>query len=227
MKVIDSLQALRDPAYAQFQAKLIPGISPERVIGVRVPALRKLAKELVRSGAAGSFLAALPHTFFDENMLHALVISEIRDYELCIAELDRFLPFVDNWAVCDSLCPKAFGRNRDRLPEKIRDWAASEYPFTCRFGLKTLMAHFLDADFRPEYLEIPAAARSGEYYVRMMVAWFFATALAKQWNAAVPYLEECRLEPWTHNKTIQKARESYRITPEQKEYLSRLRRKDG
>ena len=165
----------------------------------------------------------LPHTYYDENILHALLVAEIKDYDTCVKEVERFLPHVDNWAVCDIFSPKVFKKNRDRLIKKIKEWTASDHPYTCRFGMEMLMMHFLDENFRPEYLEIPAAVHSEEYYVNMMIAWFYATALAKQWDAAVSYIEEKRLNPWTHNKTIQKARESYRITPEQKEYLKTLK----
>ena len=150
-------------------------------------------------------------------------MAEIKDYEACVKEAECFLPYVDNWAVCDIFSPKVFRKNRDRLIDKIKEWAASEHPYTCRFGMEMLMTHFLDEDFRVEYLEIPAAVHSEEYYVNMMIAWFYATALAKQWDEAVGYIEKKCLDPWTHNKTIQKARESYRITREQKEYLKTLK----
>ena len=224
MNFTEELFALQDSSYGDFQAKLTPGIPREKFIGVRVPEVRKLAKRLAKEPGAASFLEDLPHKYYDENMLHALLLSEMKDYEACVAAVDRFLPYVDNWAVCDILSPKIFRRNKPALLKKIREWSASEKTYTCRFGIEMLMSHFLDDDFKPEYLEIPAAVRSEEYYVRMMVAWFFATALAKQWDAAVKYVEEDRLDTWTHNKTIQKARESYRITAEQKEYLQTLKR---
>lgn len=224
MNFTEELFALQDSSYGDFQAKLTPGIPREKFIGVRVPEVRKLAKRLAKEPDAASFLEDLPHKHYDENMLHALLLSEMKDYEACVAAVDRFLPYVDNWAVCDILSPKIFRRNKPALLKKIREWSASEKTYTCRFGIEMLMSHFLDDDFKPEYLEIPAAVRSEEYYVRMMVAWFFATALAKQWDAAVKYVEEGRLDTWTHNKTIQKARESFRITPEQKEYLQTLKR---
>lgn len=223
MNFTEELFALQDSSYGDFQAKLTPGIPREKFIGVRVPEVRKLAKKLTKEPGTASFLEDLPHKYYDENMLHALLLSEMKDYEACVAAVDRFLPYVDNWAVCDILSPKIFRRNKPALLKKIREWSASEKTYTCRFGIEMLMSHFLDDDFKPEYLEIPAAVRSEEYYVRMMVAWFFATALTKQWDAAVKYVEEGRLDTWTHNKTIQKARESYRITPEQKEYLNTLK----
>ncbi len=223
MKIQEKLLALQDEKYKDFHSKLIPTISPETIIGIRMPVMRKLAKEYARDPESAEFLKQLPHTYYDENLLHALLVAEIKDYDTCVKEVERFLPYVDNWAVCDGFSPKVFGKNRDRLIEKIREWSASERPYTCRFGMGMLMTHFLDEDFRPEYLEIPAAVHSEEYYVNMMIAWFYATALAKQWDATIGYIEEHRLDPWTHNKTIQKARESYRITPEQKEYLKTLK----
>lgn len=215
---------MQDKGYASFQSRLVPGIAPERFIGVRVPEARRLAKALVKEADYGGFLRQLPHEYYDEDMLHGLLVSEIKDYETCISEVELFLPYVDNWAVCDIMSPKAFKGNRGRLIEKIKAWSASDHTYTCRFGLEMLMSHFLDDDFRPEYLEIPVSVRSDEYYVNMMVAWFFATALTKQWGDALPYLEHGRLEIWTHNKTIQKARESFRITREQKEQLKLLKR---
>ena len=223
MKAQELLFQLQDKGYHDFQSKLIPTIPVETIIGVRIPTIRKLAKEYGKDPESVEFLKQLPHTYYDENILHALLVAEIKDYEVCVKEVERFLPYVDNWAVCDIFSPKVFRKNRDRLIDKIKEWAASEHPYTCRFGMEMLMTHFLDEDFREEYLEIPAAVHSGEYYVNMMIAWFYATALAKQWDAAIGYIEKKCLDPWTHNKTIQKARESYRITRGQKEYLKTLK----
>lgn len=223
MKAQELLFQLQDKGYRDFHSKLIPTIPVETIIGVRIPAIRKLAKEYGKDPESVEFLKQLPHTYYDENILHALLVAEIKDYEVCVKEVERFLPYVDNWAVCDIFSPKVFRKSRDQLIDKIKEWAASEHPYTCRFGMEMLMAHFLDEDFRVEYLEIPAAVHSEEYYVNMMIAWFYATALAKQWDAAVGYIEKKCLDPWTHNKTIQKARESYRITREQKEYLNTLK----
>lgn len=217
------LFALQDKAYAAFQAKLTPGIPFESFIGIRIPALRAFAKEYIKESEHEVFWQQLPHRYYDENMLHGLLISLEKDYDKAVQLTDAFLPYVDNWAVCDIMSPKVFAKHKVELMSKIKTWSASSHTYTCRFGIEMLMSHFLDKDFEPEYLEIPAAARSEEYYVKMMVAWFFATALAKQWDATIPYLLERRLAPWTHNKTIQKAIESYRITPEQKEYLRRLK----
>lgn len=224
MTIREQLFSLQDKEYAAFQCKLTPGIAPELFIGVRVPEVRKLAKSLKKDPEVPGFLQALPHDYYDENMLHGVLLSEIKDYEECIARVDAFLPYVDNWAVCDIMSPKIFKKNKEKLIEKIREWSASEKTYTCRFGLEMLMSHYLDEDFKEEYLEIPSEVHSEEYYVQMMQAWFFATALAKQWDATIKVLLDGRLDKWVHNKTIQKARESYRITAEQKEYLKTLKK---
>ena len=222
MTIQKKLFELQDKDYALFHSKLIPTVPPEKIIGVRTPEIRKLAKTIYKENSYATFLKELPHEFYDENMLHGLLISEIKSYDNCISELEKFLPYVDNWAVCDTMSPKVFRNNRELLLSKIREWTASEHTYTCRFGIEMLMSHFLDENFKAEYNEIPAAVRSEEYYVNMMVAWYFATALAKQWEDTLPYLLNRRLDQWTHNKTIQKAIESYRITPEQKDYLRTL-----
>ena len=213
-----------DPGYAAFHGHLIPNVPTERILGVRVPVLRQLAKQLVKEESVGTFLSELPHTYYDEDMLHVLILSELKDYSYCMEQVERFLPYVDNWAVCDILSPKVFRKHRTELLEKIREWTKSEQTYICRFGIGMLMSHFLDEDFKPEYLEIPAAIRSEEYYVKMMVAWYFATALAKQWETAITYLEQSRLDDRTHAMTLQKARESSRISEEQKACLKTLKR---
>ena len=219
----ERLFALQDKQYAAFQAKLTPGVPIDTFIGIRVPVLRKFAKEYAKEEDSKIFLQQLPHTYYDENMLHSLLLSQMKDYDECIRLTDAFLPYVDNWAVCDILSPKVFAKHKDELMEKIKAWSKSSHTYTCRFGIETLMTHYLDKDFKEEHLEIPASVKSDEYYVKMMVAWFFATSLAKQWDATIPYIEQHRLAPWIHNKTIQKAIESYRITPEQKAYLRTLK----
>lgn len=223
MDIKEELFALKDAPYGDFQAKLVPNIPRDLFIGVRVPEARKLAKRLAREPEASKFLEDLPHKYYDENMLHGLLLSEMKDYEACILAVDAFLPYVDNWAVCDILSPKIFKKNKTALLEKIKEWSGSEKIFTCRFGIEMLMSHFLDDDFKPEYLEIPVSIHREEYYVRMMIAWFFATALAKQWDTTIKYIEDHSLDTWTHNKAIQKARESKRITTKQKEYLAQIR----
>ena len=217
------LFSLQDEPYRDFQVKLIPTIDPKTMIGVRTPALRKLAKELSKDPDITEFLTSLPHEYFDENQLHAFLISEIKDYKKCIAQTEKFLPFINNWATCDQLSPKVFKKHKQELLSHIQTWIRSEETYTVRFGIGMLMEHFLDDDFDPEYLELVAGIRSEEYYINMMIAWYFATALAKQYDAVLPYLEQKKLAPWTHNKAIQKARESYRVSAEQKEYLKSLK----
>ncbi len=225
MDIISRLKQLSDEKYADFQAKLTPGVPRELFIGVRVPEARKLARELYKGGEYDAFLEALPHKYYDENILHSLILSEVRDFGRCCELIDRFLPFVDNWAVCDLLSPVCFKKNRAALIDKACGWAKSDLVYTSRFGVDMLMGHFLDDDFSPSYLEVAAGAVRDDYYSKMAVAWFFATALAKQWDEAIKYVVGNRLEVWTHNKTIQKACESYRITDEQKEFLKKYRRK--
>ncbi len=222
-EIQERLFALRDDKYRDFNASLIPTVDKALVIGVRVPQLRKLAKELKGRPLAAQFMAALPHEYHDENLLHALLINEAKDFELCMEELEIFLPFVDNWAVCDMLGPKVLAKNKEKLMERILRWLDSPHAYTQRFAMCMLMSHFLDGDFKEEYLGLVAGVESEEYYVRMMQAWYFATALAKQYDSAVKYIEGRRLERWTHNKSIQKARESFRVSPEHKEYLKTLK----
>ena len=220
------LFSLQDTAYRDFQVKLIPGMDAQKEIGVRTPELRKLAKELAKREDIREFLNDLPHQYFDENQLHAFILSGEKDFEKCMEDLERFLPYVDNWATCDQTSPKVFRKHRKELLDAIRRWIESDHPYTVRFAIKMLMEHFLDEDFDPAYPEMVAEVRSEEYYIRMMIAWYFATALAKQYEAVLPYLEQKKLDVWTHNKTIQKAVESYRITEKQKEYLKSLKRKN-
>ena len=222
-EIREKLYDHQDLKYRDFQVKLIPGMEPEKMIGVRTPDLRKIAKQMAKREDIGEFLENLPHEFFDENQVHAFVISELKDYGRCVQGVERFLPFVDNWATCDQMSPKVFKKHRPELLDSIKEWIRSEHTYTVRFAVGMLMQHYLDEDFDPEYPEMVAEVQSEEYYIRMMIAWYFATALAKQYEAVLPYIEERRLEPWTHNKTIQKAVESYRITPEQKEYLKSLK----
>ena len=217
------LRDMRDAKYADFQAKLTPGVEPERFIGVRTPQLRAYAKELVRSGGYEGFLDDLPHRYFDENQLHAFIISEIKDYDRCMEMTEIFLPYVNNWATCDQLSPKVFARHKEDLLRHAAEWIGSADTYTVRFGIGMLMQHFLDKDFDTSYMDMVAGILSDEYYINMMRAWYFATALAKQYDAALAVLKEHRLDVWTHNRTIQKAIESRRITDEQKEYLRTLK----
>lgn len=217
------LKKRQDVKYREMQVRIIPTVKPERIIGVRTPELRQMAKQYAQAGDVDLFLKNLPHRYFEEEQLHAFILSGMKDYGECLAELNRFLPYVGNWATCDQMSPKVFRKHRKELLNSIREWIGSKETYTIRFGIGMLMEHYLDGDFDPAYLEMAAGVRSGEYYVNMMTAWYFATALAKQYDAALPYIEQHRLDDWTHNKAIQKAIESYRITPEQKDYLRTLK----
>lgn len=221
--ILDKLYALQDTKYRDFQGKLIPTVDPNTIIGVRTPDLRTLAKELAKQKDIGAFLDTLPHTYFDENQLHAFILSELKDYDQCIARVNAFLPNVDNWATCDQLSPKAFKKHKTELLKEIKTWLKSDKTYTVRFAVGMLMQHYLDDDFKSDYPKLVAAIKLDEYYINMMRAWYFATALAKQYDAIIPYIEQKKLDPWTHNKVIQKAVESYRITPVQKEYLKTFR----
>lgn len=215
---------LQDLKYKAFHSKLIPSVSPGAVIGVRTPELRKLAKKLKDSDTAKEFLNELPHEYYEENNLHGFLIEQIKDFNRCVAEIDRFLPYVDNWATCDMMRPKCFKKNPQALLEHIGLWISSSDVYAVRFGIEMLMVFYLDELFSAQYLETAAEVKSEEYYINMMIAWYFATALAKQWDSTIVFLEENKLPVWTHNKTIQKAVESFRITSEQKKYLRTLKR---
>ena len=226
----ERLFALQDLSYRAFQCKLMPTVDPSRVIGVRMPALRQLAKEIAAEPQTmAEFLALSEHRYYEEDNLEGLLINRMKDFEECIESLDRLLPRVDNWATCDLLKPVCFkkeaGKAEERLLPHVRRWLASEHTYTCRFGVGVLMNYYLDEAFEPRFLEWVGAIRSEEYYVNMGIAWYFATALAKQWEEAVKWVEEGRLMPWVHNKSIQKAVESYRVSEERKEYLRKLKRK--
>ncbi len=214
---------MQDLAYRDFQSKLIPTIAPERVIGVRTPALRKFAKEFGKTGEAKDYLKQLPHKYYEENNLHGALIAGMKEYEQCIEELDRFLPFVDNWATCDMISPKVFRKHLPELLKKIREWIDSDNTYVIRFGIGMLMSFYLDDAFDLMYPKMVSEVRSEEYYVNMMIAWYFATALSKQYEEVLPFIEKQCLDVWTHNKTIQKAVESCRITEEQKKYLKTLK----
>lgn len=224
-KILTELLKYKDDKYADFQRKLTPGVDENKFLGVRVPDARKISKKIVAEGDCDKFLDKLPHKYFDENLLHSLILSGIKDYDECLRRVEEFLPYVDNWAVCDTMSPKCFKKNRSDLLKHIKTWAKSKHTYTCRFGIDMLMSHYLDEDFKPEYLIIPSKIHSKEYYVNMMIAWYYATALSKKWDETIIYLEENKLDTWVHNKTIQKAIESYRISDKQKKYLKTLRRK--
>ena len=224
-EIQNTLFHLQDTAYREFQKKLIPTIASDRLIGVRTPQLRKLAKELGQADAR-AFLDELPHTYFDENQLHAFILSDIKDEEDCLKEVNRFLPYIDNWATCDQLSPNVLRKHPKNLMDQIRKWIDSKETYTVRFGIGMMMQHYLNDAFDPTYPEMVAQIQSDEYYVNMMIAWYFATALAKQYDAVLPFIQEKRLNTWTHNKTIQKALESFRIPLAHKEYLKGLKIKE-
>ena len=223
-EIREALFARQDPSYRDFLGSLTPTLSRERLIGVRTPELRALAKDYRNNPGIASFLSDLPHAYFEENQLHAFLISLEKDFETCVHEVDRFLPYIDNWATCDQLSPSIFRKHKQALLPFINRWIDSGKTYTVRFGIGMLMSHFLDGDFTPAYLDRVAKIRSDEYYVNMMIAWYFATALAKQYEATLSVLTQQRLDKWTHNKAIQKAIESRRITDEQKAFLRNLKR---
>ena len=221
----NALFAMQDIQYRDFHSKLMPTINKELVIGVRTPQLRKYSKELYKNQREDAlvFMQTLPHTYYEENNIHAFLIEQIKDYEECIRALDVFLPYIDNWATCDMMAPKSFKSHLPQLLTAIKRWIASEHTYMIRFAIDMLMKFYLDEAFKTEYPDMVASVQSEEYYIKMVIAWYFATALAKQYDVILPYIEENRLDVWTHNKTIQKAVESYRITPEQKVYLKTLK----
>lgn len=214
---------LQDMAYRDFHSRLMPDIDKETVIGIRVPVLRKYAKSIAGTEPAEKFIKELPHCYYEENNLHMMLITGIKDYARCLTEIERFLPYIDNWATCDFPAPKCFEDHKEELLPVIKRWIASSETYTIRYGIGMLMRLYLDEDFDPEYVRLAVGVKSDEYYVNMMIAWYMATALAKQWDAVIPYIEEHRMSDWVHRKTIQKAVESYRITDEQKRYLKGYR----
>ena len=222
-EIREELHKHQDLKYRDLQIKILPSVKPEAIIGVRTPELRKYAKQLSKREDIQEFLDDLPHKFFDEDQLHAFILSEMKDYEKCIGRLEIFLPHVNNWATTDQMSPKVFKKHRAELLKHINKWIKSKKPYTIRYGIGMLMEHFLEEDFDIKYPETVASVRSEEYYVNMMIAWYFATALAKQYDAILPFIENRKLDVWTHNKAIQKSVESYRITPEQKTYLKTLK----
>ncbi|WP_028242987.1 DNA alkylation repair protein [Pseudobutyrivibrio ruminis] len=215
----------QDIKYRDFQSKLTPTIAENSAIGVRTPILRKLAKQYCTRGDVADFFNDLPHQYFDENQLHAFIISETKDFEECITLLERFLPYVDNWATCDQMSPKCFKKNHELLKPYLLNWLKSDDTYTVRFAIVTFMSQFLDDDFDENYLKLISEVKSDEYYINMAISWYFATALAKQYESTIVYIENNVLDTWTHNKTIQKAIESYRVTDEHKSYLKSLKRK--
>lgn len=223
MSLTNKLFELQDPGYRDFQAKLMPTIDKNNIIGVRIPELRKLARQVAGTNEARDFLSLLPHRYYDENNLHAFIIGLSRNFDEALLLTNQFLPYIDNWATCDSFTPKVFSRHPDELLAAVSDWIASNHTYTVRYAIRMLMAFFLDERFKPEYAQMVAAVKSDEYYIKMMIAWYFATALAKQYNSVIKYLTDNLLDDWCHNKAIQKAIESYRISDEQKAFLRTLK----
>ncbi len=222
-EIREELLKYKDSEFADFQARIISTVPSGTIMGIRTPVLRKYAKQLAKRDDITDFLRDLPHGYFDENQLHAFIISEFKDYDRCVDEVCRFLPHVDNWATCDQMSPKVFSKQKSDLLVQINKWISGKKTYTIRFGIGMLMQHFLDEDFDIRYPETVAGIRSEEYYVNMMIAWYFATALAKQYESVLPFIEDKKLDKWTHNKAIQKSVESYRISKEQKEYLKGLK----
>ncbi len=223
MTVYERLLKVQDKEYRDFQIKLVPNISPDAMIGVRTPDMRNIAKEVFKSDERDAFLKKLPHKFYEENLVHFFLIEMIKDFDECVKAVDKFLPYVDCWPVSDQATPKSFKKNHEKLLPHIKKWIASDHVYTARFGIRMLMNEFLGDDFKKEYLELVASKRGEDYYLKMMVAWYFATALAKQYDESVKYIEERKLDDWVLKKAIQKAVESYRVTDEHKEYLKTFR----
>ena len=223
MSVYEELSKYKDDKYRDFQSNLVPNISKDTILGVRTPDMRKIAKEMFGTEEGKKFLKKLPHKYYEENLVHFFMIAMIKDFDECVKETERFLPYIDCWPVCDQSSPKAFKKKHDELLVLIKKWIASDHVYTARFGMRMLMNEFLGEDFKPEYLKWVAGKKGEDYYLKMMIAWYFATALAKQYDATIPYFEKHVLDDWCHKKAIQKAVESFRVTDEHKEYLKSLR----
>lgn len=223
MTLYERLEKYRDAEYREFQIRLVPNIPPDTILGIRTPDMRAAAKEVFESAERDAFLDSLPHAYYEENLIHFFVLARMRDFDACVRRVEEFLPYVDCWPVSDQATPKSFRREHAKLLPHIKKWIASEHVYTARFGLRMLMNEFLDDDFKPEYLELAASVKSDEYYLNMMIAWYFATALAKRYDETLPYFENHLLGEWVHRKAIRKAVESYRVTDAHKEYLKTLR----
>ncbi|MCF0221909.1 MAG: DNA alkylation repair protein [Fibrobacter sp.] len=252
-ELVKNLFENQDLKYREFHTALVPGIPHDTYIGVRVPILRKLAREFFCTAGPGElsrFLDSLPHRYFEENHIHAMLVEMMGDFDECLARTEQFMPYINNWAICDGKKPRALLKKPDVFLGKTAGWVKSDHPYVVRFGINMLMEFFLDERYSPKCLKWVAAVDTAkfrnlpdgslnprvsavtpagvplanpEYYVQMEVAWYFATALAKQWEDAFPYIECCKLDPWTHNKTIQKSIESFRIPDERKAVLRKLK----
>lgn len=223
MSIYERLLSNKDEKYKDFQSKLVPNIDKETIIGVRTPQIREIAKKVFGTQEADTFIQVLPHQYYEENLVHFFIISKIKNFDECVKEVEKFLPYIDCWPVCDQASPLVFKKNHDKLLPLIKKWIKSNHVYTARFGIRMLMNEFLNDDFKEEYLELVSSKKGNDYYLKMMIAWFFATALAKQYDATIKYIENRCLDPWIHQKTIQKAIESYRVSDEHKEYLKKLR----
>ena len=223
MSIYERLLSNKDEKYKDFQSKLVPNIDKETIIGVRTPQIREIAKKVFGTQEANTFIQVLPHQYYEENLIHFFIISKIKNFDECVKEVEKFLPYIDCWPVCDQASPLIFKKNHDKLLPLIKKWIKSNHVYTARFGIRMLMNEFLNDDFKEEYLELVSSKKGNDYYLKMMIAWFFATALAKQYDATIKYIENRCLDPWIHQKTIQKAIESYRVSDEHKEYLKKLR----
>ena len=225
-KVYNVLLKYKDEKYQEFQAKLVPNIDKNTILGIRTPDMRNIAKEIFNSSYKEEFLNEIPHKYYEENLIHMFVVGMIKDFDLCVKYLDKFLPYIDCWPVSDQSSPKVFKKNHDKLIPIIKKWIKSNHTYTARFGMRILMNEFLDDDFKPEYLSLVSDKKGDDYYLKMMQAWYFATALAKKYDDTIKYIEDNRLDLWVHNKTIQKAIESFRVSDTHKEYLKTLKRED-
>ena len=223
MSIYERLLSNKDEKYKDFQSKLVPNIDKETIIGVRTPQIREIAKKVFGTQEANTFIQVLPHQYYEENLIHFFLISKIKNFDECVKEVEKFLPYIDCWPVCDQASPLVFKKNHDKLLPLIKKWIKSNHVYTARFGIRMLMNEFLNDDFKEEYLELVSSKKGNDYYLKMMIAWFFATALAKQYDATIKYIENRYLDPWIHQKTIQKAIESYRVSDEHKEYLKNFR----
>ena len=223
MSIYERLLSNKDEKYKDFQSKLVPNIDKETIIGVRTPQIREIAKKVFGTQEADTFIQDLPHQYYEENLVHFFIISKIKNFDECVKEVEKFLPYIDCWPVCDQASPLVFKKNHDKLLPLIKKWIKSNHVYTARFGIRMLMNEFLNDDFKEEYLELVSSKKGNDYYLKMMIAWFFATALAKQYDATIKYIENRCLDPWIHQKTIQKAIESYRVSDEHKEYLKNFR----
>ena len=223
MTIYDELIKYQDLKYRDFQANLVPNIDRDTMIGIRTPQMRKIAKEMFARPEAADFLSSLPHKYFEENLIHFFMLAMIKDFDECVEAVEKFLPYIDCWPVCDQSSPKVFKKNHEKLLPLVKKWISSDHVYTARFGIRILMNEFLTEDFKPEYLELVSSKKGDDYYLKMMIAWYFATALAKQYDASLPIIEKHKLEVWTHNKAIQKACESFRVSDEHKEYLKTLK----